>query len=112
MIQSCFPDVDGGEGFIQGSCSGGTLNIILYTTKPVDLHLVQWAAAPRSQWPSGMNTCGSECSISSDQKRVDIAVPNASGNRRIPSLMNISSSEYTLFSDAKRICILGLSNLY
>ena len=74
-----FLDIDGGEGYLSGTCSGGQLHITLYTTKPVALNQVQYAAAPRSAWPSGMITCTSECELSEDGQRVDVFVPGASG---------------------------------
>jgi len=72
---------DGGEGFLEGSCSGGTLTITLHTTKPVSLSSVQWAANTLSNWATShvMNTCSTECTISSDGRQVTVRVPGASG---------------------------------
>ena len=75
-----FPVLDIGDGFIDESfCSDGQLHIIVRVTKPLDdVTQVQWAATPSSQWPGGMTTCGPECTISEDKKRVDVII-DASG---------------------------------
>ncbi len=73
---------DPGEGFLDGTCSGGTLTITLRTTKAVDLTTVQWAASDLASWPAGMVTCDEQtCLMSNEGKQVDIDVPATAGKR-------------------------------
>ena len=74
---------DRGEGFLEGSCSGGVLTIILHATKAVELKNVQWAADEWVDWQQqhgGMNTCQLNdgiCDLSTDGKTMTIRVPGS-----------------------------------
>ena len=69
---------DRGMGYLEGSCSGGTLTITLHATKAVELSNVQYAAKDWTDWQNqhgGMNTCTSNvCEMSADGKTVTIQV--------------------------------------
>ena len=74
---------DRGEGFLEGSCSGGVLTIILRATKAVELKNVQWAADEWVDWQQqhgGMNSCQPNdgiCDLSADGKTMTIRVPGS-----------------------------------
>ena len=72
---------DRGEGYLEGSCSGGVLTITLRATKAVEFENVQWAADEWVDWQrqhGGMNSCTSEvCELSPDGKTMTIRVPGS-----------------------------------
>ncbi|BFZ06759.1 hypothetical protein BsWGS_09798 [Bradybaena similaris] len=73
---------DGGVGFLEGECHGGTLTITLHSTQVIkDLGQVQWAAEKSANWPNrNMRTCDSaHCSTPDGGKTVKMTIPNASG---------------------------------
>lgn len=83
-VQGFFPTAnDRGEGFLEGSCSGGVLTIILRATKAVELKNVQWAADTWANWQrqhGGMNSCQPNdgiCDLSADGKTMTIRVPGS-----------------------------------
>ncbi|XP_023932662.1 uncharacterized protein LOC106163518 [Lingula anatina] len=73
---------DGGEGFLEGTCDRGELVILLHSTKPLDVSLVQWAGAPSSQWPRShnMHNCmSSTCSLANGNRTVTIRTGLSNG---------------------------------
>ena len=72
--------LDIGEGYLEGSCSGSTVDLIVYLTKPGELDMIQYAVSSPAGWPANMVTCTpAECSISEDGKQIDISLGGYSG---------------------------------
>ena len=75
-----FAVLDIGEGYLEGTCAGSTVSLIVYLTKPIELDAVQYAVSSPADWPAGMVTCTpAECVLSEDGKRVDITLSGYSG---------------------------------
>ncbi|XP_025097413.1 uncharacterized protein LOC112565819 [Pomacea canaliculata] len=72
---------DGGSGYLEGSCQGSTLKILLHNSKVLhDFSNVQWAASPSSNWNRAMHNCdAAHCRLTDGGKTVEITVPNANG---------------------------------
>ncbi|XP_013414620.1 uncharacterized protein LOC106176683 [Lingula anatina] len=73
---------DGGEGFLEGTCDKGELVILLHSTKPLDVSLVQWAGAPSSQWHNShnmQNCMSSTCSLANGNRTVTIRTGLSNG---------------------------------
>ena len=72
--------LDIGEGYLEGSCSGSTVDLIVYLTKPGEIEMVQYAVGSPADWPAGMVTCTPDvCSISEDGKQIYVTLEGYSG---------------------------------